>query len=95
MIDVIKTERARRIINFMTGKVVAITEEDVRREKICTGIYGVGEVLDMGHVCLRFEADFGKDDSGAGCIQMYYEDWEKLISTGKLSDPDFMTIEFA
>lgn len=93
MRDVIKTERARKIINFMTGKIVKITEEDGCREKICTGIYGVGEVVSMKQVCLSFTADFRKDDSGAAGAQLGYEEWETLINTGKWSDPDFMTIE--
>ncbi len=93
MRDLIKTERARKIINFLTGKIVRITENGVSREKIVTGIYGVGECVEMKQVCIRFKADFRKDDGGLCCMQLYYEDWEELISKGRWGDDDFAVLE--
>lgn len=95
MRDVIKTERARKIINFLTGKIVRITEEEdgIAREKIVTGIYGTGESVEMQQVCIAFEADFGKDDGGMGGAQFPYEDWETLIETGRCDIECTCTIE--
>lgn len=94
MRDCIKTQRARDIISFMTGKVVSITDEGKAYEKICTGIVGVGEIVAMKQVCLAFKAPHGKDDGGPCSAQMYYKDWEQLISTGSVDVCDgWMQIE--
>lgn len=95
--DCIKSDRVRNIIAALIGKVVVVTEDDdTSREKIISGIGGVGDVPEMGQLTLTFEADYKKDNGGTRWMQVPYEDWEELIRTGKTDMGGIgITVKFA